>query len=238
MEEYVRLLPDYQQVERADLKVERALFGVLPSYRQSPLQPAWDRILQVGDSSGSQSPLSFGGFGALLRHLERFVQGLDQALQADCLGRLDLALLHPYQPNLAVTWLFQRAMSVGLNQTLPPQQINRLLTAVFQAMANSGDAVLKPFLQDVVQFPALAQTLLKTGITAPGVVAAILPQVGIPALMDWSRHYAGLAGYSLLQASLSPWVAANIQFADPQDRYRWQRRLEAWRYGSGADYGP
>ena len=49
------------------MQVKRALFGVFPTFRDSPLRAAHDRVLQVGDASGIQSPLSFGGFGALLR---------------------------------------------------------------------------------------------------------------------------------------------------------------------------
>jgi lycopene cyclase CruP len=77
-EEYWTLLPEYQQVNLAELRVQRALFGFFPCYRQSPLRYPWGRTLAVGDSSGSQSPLSFGGFGAMIRHLERLVTGIDE----------------------------------------------------------------------------------------------------------------------------------------------------------------
>ena len=49
---------------------------------QSPLKPAWDRVLQIGDASGIQSPLSFGGFGAMTRHLARLRQAVLEALEA------------------------------------------------------------------------------------------------------------------------------------------------------------
>ena len=49
--------------------------------------------MQVGDASASQSPLSFGGFGCMLRHLQRLTDGLDQALKQDRLARRDLKLL-------------------------------------------------------------------------------------------------------------------------------------------------
>lgn len=32
--------------------------------------------LQFGDASGIQSPVSFGGFGSLTRHLERLSDGM------------------------------------------------------------------------------------------------------------------------------------------------------------------
>ncbi len=197
-EEYLRLLPDYQQVKLSGIHPKRAMFGVFPCYRKSPLKPCWNRILPVGDSSGSQSPLSFGGFGAMVRHLERLTTGINEALQVDRLDRRSLALLQPYQPNLAVTWLFQRTMSVGMQQKVTPNQINQMLSSVFQEMSSLGDSILKPFLQDVVQFPALFQTLAKTSVVHPGLVLNVIPQVGLPALANWLVHYVNLASYSAL----------------------------------------
>ena len=40
---------------------------------------------QVGDASGIQSPLSFGGFGALTRHLHRLQAAISEALEV-CTG--------------------------------------------------------------------------------------------------------------------------------------------------------
>ncbi|KAL6013719.1 hypothetical protein ACLOJK_004217 [Asimina triloba] len=42
----------------------------------SPLPAAFNRILQVGDASGIQSPVSFGGFGSMTRHLSRLSTGM------------------------------------------------------------------------------------------------------------------------------------------------------------------
>lgn len=233
-EEYLRLLPTYQSVPLEQLSLKRALFGFFPSYRQ-PLKLKWERILPVGDSSGTQSPLSFGGFGAMVRHLRRLSTGIQAALVSDRLDRPALDLLQPYQPNLAVTWLFQRTMSVGMNQTIAPEQINQLLAGVFTEMAQLGDPVLKPFLQDVVQFGALSQTLVKTLVAQPSLVLKVLPQVGIPTLLEWLLHYINLASYSALYPigrSLQPW----IKTLPLSQQYDWQRWLESWQYGCGADY--
>ncbi len=234
-EEYLSWLPEYQKVELAQLKFVRSLFGFFPSYRQSPLRSPWSRLLFVGDSSGNQSPLSFGGFGAMLRHLKRLTQGIDEALKSNTLSNQALGQIQPYQPNLSVSWLFQRAMMVPVNQTVDPNQINRLLAAVFAEMAQLGDPVLKPFLQDVVQFPALSQTLLKTGVAYPGLVAQIIPQVGLLSLLDWMRHYINLGIYSSVSPiaqALEPW----IKTLSPEQRYYCHQWLQALRYGSGGDY--
>lgn len=234
-DDYWELLPDYQQVALPNLTVKRALFGFFPCYRESPLRYPWGRSLPVGDSSGSQSPLSFGGFGAMIRHLSRLTAGIDEALRQDCLTAPDLALLQPYQPNLSVTWLFQESMRVGMKQTLPPDQINRILGTIFGDMAALGEPTLKPFLQDVVQFPALAKTLLSTSVKHPALVAQILPQVGVGAIARWLPHYGALASYTALHTlaqAIAPWTK---QLPENQ-QYRYHRWMDALRYGTGRDY--
>jgi len=234
-EEYLRLLPEYQGMELAKIQLQRALFGFFPSYRRSPWRSPWSRILPIGDSSGNQSPLSFGGFGAMVRHLKRLTVGIHEALKTDQLSSQALALLQPYQPNLSVTWLFQRAMSAGVEQKVAPDQINQLLSVVFLEMSQLGDPILKPFLQDVVQFPALTQTLLKTALAHPRLVARVLPQVGLGSLLNWTVHYVNLGAYSALfglSQARRPWVK-NLP---PIQQYYWHRWSEAWKYGSGGDY--
>ena len=122
----------------------------------------------------------------MVRHLQRLTLGIEEALQTDQLSAKSLALLQPYQPSLTVTWLFQKAMSVGVNQNIAPNQINQLLSAVFQEMQQLGTPVLKPFLQDIVQFSALTQTLLKTGLSHPSISC----QNYSP---SWFSKFAGLA---------------------------------------------
>lgn len=63
----------------------RILFGWFPTYKDSPLKTPFDRVLQIGDASGIQSPLSFGGFGAMARHLSRLRRAVQEALQVCCI---------------------------------------------------------------------------------------------------------------------------------------------------------
>jgi lycopene cyclase CruP len=234
-DEYWALLPQYQQVALSDLDVKRALFGFFPCYRDSPLRYPWGRMLPVGDSSGSQSPLSFGGFGAMIRHLSRLTNGVHEALQYDCLNADDLGRLQPYQPNLSVTWLFQESMRVGMDQSLSPNQINRILGTIFGDMASLGNDTLKPFLQDVVQFQALSKTLLKTSSSHPQLVASILPQVGVGAIARWLPHFVALAGYSAIQP-LGDAIAPLQKQLSGKQQYRYRRWMDALRYGTGRDY--
>jgi lycopene cyclase CruP len=235
-EDYWRDLPTYQQVDLADLTIERALFGFFPCYKDSPLRYPWGRVMPVGDSSGNQSPLSFGGFGAMVRHLERLTRGIDEALREDCLTAADLQILQPYQPNLSVTWLFQKSMTVGMDQSLAADQINRTLATIFADMATLGEDTLKPFLQDVVQFSALAKTLALTTVRHPGQVARILPQVGVGAVVQWLPHYLALGLYTGLYP-LAHGLKGWANRLPKRPRYRYHRWLDALRYGTGRDYG-
>ena len=232
MEEYLRLLPQYQNIELEQLDFTRFLFGFFPAYRQSPLHLPFNRILAIGDSSGSQSPVSFGGFGAMIRHLKRLSYGIDEALKIDSLTTKDLALLQPYQPNISVTWLFQKTMSVGIEQKVNPNQINNLMNGVFEVMEKLGDDVLKPFLQDVIQFIPLAKTL---PLVNPKLVLPLLPQIGINPLVNWSWHYFNLALYSILYpvGNLTQPIFKKLS---PKQQYYYHRYLDAWKYGSGEDY--
>ncbi len=246
--EYFQELPTYQDLPPTGattgtagdplqvLTFQRALFGFFPAYRASPLTAWRDRLLPVGDSSGAQSPLSFGGFGAMLRHLGRLTDGIDAALRGDRLTQADLAGLQPYQPSLAVPWLFQQTMSAVPPPAATPaqrDQINRLLRTVFAEMAALGEPVLKPFLQDVVQFGPLLQTLTLTGLKHPGMVAQLLPELG-PALPAWLGHYGALGLYDLLgrgAEAIAPWAQ---NWPDPA-RDRWHRWRNTWVYGAGRD---
>lgn len=234
-EEYLRLLPEYQGVELSQLDFQRVLFGFFPAYHDSPIRLPWSRILPVGDSSGGQSPVSFGGFGSMVRHLNRLTEGIHEALEYDALTQKALIQLQPYQPNIAVTWLFQRAMSVGIDQQLSPNQINQLLTGVFQSMEQLGDDVLRPFLQDVVQFSGLSKTLLVTSLTKPGLVLPVIPQVGLTTLLDWLVHYINLGIYTGLY-SLGQLISGSIKTLPPIPQYYCRRWIESWRYGSGSDH--
>ncbi len=226
---YLAELPRYQEADPDRIAFVEVLCGFFPAYRRSPLQSPWPRLVHVGDSSGAQSPLSFGGFGAMVRHLERLTLGIDAALRCDALSRDDLALLQPYQPNLGVTWLFQQAM-------LPPpgdrDRVNRMLSTVFAAMHRLGDGVLKPFLQDVVQFGGLSQAMLATALADPLLIAQVAAQVGGLELLSWLRHYAALGIY----AGLDRWEPRPSEaIAATPEAYRQQQHHVAWTFGSGRD---
>jgi len=243
-EDYWELLPTYQPSitnPETDLNdIRRILFAYFPTYRESPLKPEFSRVLAVGDASGIQSPLSFGGFGALTRHLGRIGGALSEALEHDCLHKDDLGLINDYQPNLSAAWMFQKAMSVKMNQKNPdPKFVNRLLATNFEVMDKMGPKTMKPFLQDVVRFDGLVGSLAGSFVADPTFMPQIVATVGIPELVRWLGHVGNMGKYSLLDTVATPILEPYVQGFlknNPRERFKWKRRFESWKYGSGGDY--
>ncbi|XP_054819149.1 uncharacterized protein LOC129318422 [Prosopis cineraria] len=236
LEEYWDLMPEYQGVSLDNLEILRVIYGIFPTYRNSPLPAAFNRVLQFGDASGIQSPVSFGGFGSLTRHLGRLSEGIYEAISGDYLDSHNLSLLNPYMPNLSASWLFQRAMSAKPQSNVSPDFINELLYANFNSMQRLGDPVLRPFLQDVVQFGPLSKTLGLVMLSRPQILPSIFKQVGIPVLLDWSTHYFMLGYYTFLSTYASPIVRPFLNALPSKMRFKWKRHLETWKYGAGLDY--
>jgi len=169
-------------------------FAYFPTYRDSPLKPNWSRILAVGDATGIQSPLSFGGFGALTRHLPRLTTVISEALNKDLLHKDDLSLINDYTPNLSVAWMFQKAMSVPRSKNgVDPTFLN-----------NMGEWTLMPFLQDVVRLHNLLGSLSRSFVKDPLFTPQIIQHVGLPVLTNWIVHVIIIAVYTGLHNFVSP----------------------------------
>ena len=240
MEDYWELLPRYQGKSIDELEVLRILFGCFPTYRSSPLQTSFNRVLQVGDASGIQSPLSFGGFGSLTRHLERLVGALDECLSAKAadalLSREALARLNPYQPNLSACWMFQRAMSVPIGRNPKPDLVTGTLSNSFSAMESLGDETMRPFLQDVLMFKPLLRTLLLAGKQDLLTPFKIVPHVGIAAMVDFVRHFFNMGLYTFLATYVGPAYLKVAEKMNARNRFLARRYVEEWKFGSGLDY--
>ena len=73
-----------------------------------------------------------------------------------------------------------------------------ILATNFGTMNKLGDPVLKPFLQDVVQWSPLAQTMAGMMVNNPTLLPGILTSVGVNPLVDWLGHFSALGAYDVL----------------------------------------
>lgn len=240
MEDYWRMLPKYQPSitnPETDLDVKRVMFAYFPTYTDSPLKPQFDRVLPVGDASGIQSPLSFGGFGALTRHLERITTAVDEAMEHGLMNKEYLGEINAYAPNLSAAWMFQKAMSIKMGQKVDEKFVNRLLAVNFEVMNSMGQRTIKPFLQDVVRFDGLVGSLARSFVADPTFMPQIVAHVGVPRLVDWLGHVSAMGLFDLLDRIAAPILRPFVdKIEDPAERYLWRRKMEAWKFGSGNDY--
>ena len=232
---YLSNLERYQGVPLDKIIWKRVLMGGFPCYsKRVPLKPSFDRVIQAGDASAVQSPLSFGGFASMCRHLPRLQRGIVHALEADRLTKKDLALIHPYLPNLAVAWLFQRAMSLKVGQGnkpyISPDHINKLMMCNFRVMKFFGPRVTLPFVQDSFQAVPLGLVMFGMMLRDPITITKVLFQVGIGLVMRWMAHYVCLVAYTLLHI-----VVRLFRIDRVLTGYRAQRFFDALEWGSGLD---
>ena len=230
LEIFLKRFQDYQHVRLEDVKFHRILMGGFPSYQKNvPLKPSFDRIIPIGDAASSQSPLSFGGFASLVKHLPRLTTAISQALDENRLSRQELAWIQMYLPSVSVAFLFQRSMSLRVGQQMswiPADHINRLMLCNFAVMSFLGSRVLKPFVQDSIQFLPLALTMWGMMFKDPITITRVVFQVGIKSIIQWFGHFFALLLYSLLHFILCP-------LRGVLKGYRFQRFCEAIEYGSG-----
>ena len=239
MEDYWRMLPAYQGVSLDYLEMKRVLFGLFTSYKDSPLPIAFDRIMQIGDAGGLQSPLSFGGFGAITRHIGRLTSAVESAIESDALMKDQLSSINPYQPNLRAAWLFQASMRPPVTPgAWSDDFISKVLVSTFEVM-EGNDEVMLPFLQDTLRVDGLAVTIGGLMLTSPLVAIEILVRLGPIPLADWFLHFSGMILGSALgseQARAASKAAGPL--LPPSARFATQRFVEGWQYGSGLDYTP
>ncbi|GAB4815041.1 hypothetical protein N2152v2_002087 [Parachlorella kessleri] len=194
LDKFFKQVPEYQGVPLSQLQFKRVLFGAFPCYpSNSPLPPAFDRVLQIGDAAAGQSPLSFGGFGAMVHHLDRLTEGVDDALRADLLSKSDLGWLQPYQPSLSVAWLFQRAMSVNVGQ-LKRQQ------------GKAGSAQQPEHEKRQLPQEAAAPELVRAGSMSNAILPAprLRQEVVVAAVEERQRVLVGAAASAAIAAPPAP----------------------------------
>ena len=239
---YLTELEKYQGISLDQVKFKRVLMGGFPCYSKNvPLKPGFDRIIQVGDASAVQSPLSFGGFASLCRHLPRLSRAINHALEEDLLEKRDLAAINPYLPNLSVAWLFQRSMSLKIGQQkmhgrrsgwIPADHINRLMRCNFAVMSFFGRGVILPFIQDKFKAAALGVVMMGMMFKDPITITRVLFQLGPKMIIMWMFHFICLVAYTLLHIILSPLRS----IAKAKGSYKLQRMLDAFEWGSGMDH--
>ena len=203
-----------------ELQVRRALCASFVAYKDSPLPTPFDRVLQVGDAAGIQSPLSFGGFGALCRHLPRLRSAISEALADDLLSAGSLSQINPYLPNLSMQWTMYR--SIAQPPEDEPEFVTRMMGGILSASARCGSEVMMPILQDVFSLASLGPTLVSWMSRDPGIIPLFVRSMGASNVAAALSHLAALTAYTGL-SKMEPLLRPYADSLPAPERFQWSR---------------
>lgn len=193
---YERFFATLPRYKRGALRLLRPTYGYIPGYtRLSPMPAApADRVFLVGDAAARHSPLTFCGFGSMIRSFLPISRGLLQALATDELGQAQLASLWHEPPALQVmgglTLMMMPPASLRPGQQMSdPDSINRLLDKAFSVLASFGQEPYAAFLQDRVDAETFTRFMFATAKLEPSVYRRAFAHLSPTELAGWMHRF-------------------------------------------------
>ncbi len=194
-ETYFRKLPAYKKPGK-HFRIHRPVFGIIPAYSHSGFtrtrEIADDNILLFGDAASLGSPLTFCGFGSMVRNLPRLTSGLDSALGAGCLSRTDLEKISAFEPNVASMANLMKYMCFDA-RTDSPGFVNELMNEVMIVLDGLPGRYRETMFRDEMRLDDFVAVLLKVAWRYPRVLKATYDKLGIGGSLSFIRNLAGWA---------------------------------------------
>jgi len=194
-ETYFRKLPDYK-VPGNDFRIHRPVFGIIPAYSHDGFsrtrEIADDRVILLGDAASLGSPLTFCGFGSMVRNLPRLTAQLDQALVAGDLSRARLEKISAYEPNVASMANLMKYMCFDA-RTDSPDFVNELMNEVMIVLDGLPQRYRQAMFRDEMRLDEFVTVLLKVAWRYPKVLKATYDKLGVGGSVSFMKNLAGWA---------------------------------------------
>lgn len=186
---YARFFETLPVYKRGDARLVKPTFGHIPGWsRLTPqARPLSPRVVPFGDSAARHSPLTFCGFGKMLRTFEpaaaRVVEALDRGE-----GPGDIT---PEEPIHALTGAL--AWMVARPPVRPEQgdALNRLLDSAFATLHAMGPDAYAALLRDEMGAADFTRFLHTTSRLRPEVYAEVHRVLGVRGAGRWAASLAG-----------------------------------------------
>jgi lycopene cyclase CruA len=185
-ERFFETLPRYKS---GPLRLLRPTYGYIPAYTRLGPMPAApsERVFLVGDAAGRHSPLTFCGFGSMIRSFWPVTQGLVRCLREDSLDRAALAALWREPPALQVLGGLTLMMSppeeeAGFDD---PDGINQLLDAAFASLHAFGQDAYAAFLKDDVDAATFVRFMRAAAARHPAVYRKVFSHLRPGEIAAW-----------------------------------------------------
>lgn len=185
---YARFFDVLPRYRGGEARLLRPTFGYIPGWSRlgPPPRTPSPRILLFGDAAARHSPLTFCGFGAMLRTFVPAAAAIAEALSRP---RLDAPpALFPEEPIHAFTGALARILT---RPPSDPDALNGLLDAAFAALHAMGEEHYAALLQDRMRPADFTRFLQATAARRPSVYAEALGRLGVAATARWGARVAG-----------------------------------------------
>jgi lycopene cyclase CruA len=191
---YERFFATRPRYKRGDATMLKPTYGFIPAYsRLRPMPAARDRVLLVGDAAGRHSPLTFCGFGSMIRSFLPVADALRERLADDHLDARALTSVWREPPGLAVMGGLTLMMVPGRRASADPQDVNRLLDAAFSSLGELGDEVYGAFVRDQIGFADFMRFMRATAKKRPTIYDEVFAQLSKAEIARWSLQLGKLA---------------------------------------------
>jgi lycopene cyclase CruA len=199
-EAYFRKLPEYKK-PGANFTIHRPVYGIIPAYFHDGAGctrvVSDDRIALVGDAASLASPLTFCGFGSVVRNLGRMTSGLDRVMREGRLGAAELARISAYEPNVATMANLMKYMCYD-PETDDPGFVNEMMNEVMIVLDEMPQHYRQAMFRDEMKVDELVTVMLKVAWRYPKILKATWDKLGVGGSVGFMKN---LAGWAMSQSS-------------------------------------
>ncbi len=197
-EVYFEKLPTYKPLGK-DFKIHKPVFGIIPAYHHNGFGNARvtadDRIVLFGDAASLSSPLTFCGFGSMVRNLERTTLALAHALERNALSRSDLESINAFEPNVAIMSNLMKFMCYD-RRTDEPNFVNELMNEIMKVLDELPERYRETMFRDEMSLSDFTTLILTVGAKYPKIFPITYQKLGILGSVSWLQNWAGWAAAS------------------------------------------
>ncbi len=198
-ETYFEKLPTYKKPS-AQFKIHKPVFGIIPAYHHEGFSKtrvtADDRVVLFGDAASLSSPLTFCGFGSMVRNLERTTGQLADALKRNALDKMSLERINAYEPNVAIMSNLMKFMCFN-KATDEPNFVNDLMNEIMKVLDKLPPRYRETMFRDEMSLADFTTLILTVGATYPKIFAIAYQKLGVSGSVSWLQNWAGWAAQTL-----------------------------------------
>ena len=183
---YARFFETLGSYKEGDATLVRPTFGYIPGWSRlapAPRAPS-QRIVLVGDAAARHSPLTFCGFGSMLRSFQPAARSIASAVEE---GRAPPRDVVPEDAVHSWTGALAAVMASG---ALAGPKLNGLLDAAFGVLEEMGNDDFADLLKDRMDGRRFTEFLRRTGARHPVVYREVMRALGPMAAARWGVRLA------------------------------------------------